>query len=160
MRYRKLRIAISAVGLISWLLLVVFFALSAHRQDVLDLNLSEKHSVSVLSWRSCIYLQYLWASRGTLTQYQAASGWRAHVITPAMEEKHDFSPGPWGWKLVRLPTHNTVQVTVPFWLPMLVASFIGAAPWMQRNFSTRMLLFLTAAIALQVGLVSAFSYQR
>jgi hypothetical protein len=158
MKYCKLRIAGTLVGAMAWLLLVGFCVHSVHRQDNFDLHLSQTKSFGITSWRGWISFQYMWASKGTLTPYRGPGGLSSHRITKEMAAQRQYAPAAaWGYKLAGLGTYNALQVTVPFWFPIVLSSLVTVAPWLQRRFSMRTLLLAISAVAIQIGLLSALA---
>ena len=141
MRFRKLRIALSATCLIACALLIVLWVRSYWWGDVLQFrSFPEDFGI------------------GSVHGVIGADG----NINPL---KYISSPG---WKLWSYPTFKEMtrspflykyapavgfELNLPHWLPSLIFGMLATLPWIRR-FSLRALLVATTLIAMVLGLIA------
>jgi hypothetical protein len=138
-KYRKLRIALSAVCGIVCLLLVVLWVRSYWWADTL------KGGV----YRPVVL--FLHSSNGRIALLRVANSnpsWRALSDRPSAQ-----SSGLHGapmWQYGKKP-NGEWYVVVPQWFPVLVTGTLVAAPWLRWRFSLRTLLIATTLVAVGLG---------
>jgi hypothetical protein len=153
MRFRKLRIAFSAVCAILCLLLIVLWVRSYSGLEAYVFRLSQNRRVAVVSEVG---------EAGIATKIADAK-W--HVILNALGTRSTYS------RLMlpedRQPLYRRIflqnqevyswKLGVPYWVMVTACVALTIAPWLRWRFSLRTLLIATALVAVVLGLIVWFT---
>jgi hypothetical protein len=147
MKYRKLRIAWSVAWGIAALLLIALWVTSYSRGFAYDGPLGQKHCLVLYSK----YGQFaIWipinGGPGPVKPLFIMAPDDTYKITSMMGQA--LEPQTFG-----IPDADTVVCA--YWIPTLLASVIGVAPWVRwpNRFSLRTLLIATTLVAVVLGLI-------
>jgi hypothetical protein len=145
MRFRKLRIAWSAVCGVACVLLIVWWVRSYWRLDIIT-RISASSSTTIRS------------DAGLITLIQSVFG---GPIIGGGSWQHVFDNASWGmqfWQFDWAWDSRILLIRVPIWVAALAAAILARAPWIRwsRRFSLRALLIATTLIALVLGMIMAF----
>jgi hypothetical protein len=155
MKFRKLRIAVTALCLLACVLLVALWVRTAGNGDNFQEPVFEVGNFAVYSTDGII-----WAVKARFVQYSPATGSGVSFYIPpryqatpdgfastAIHKRRGFDMKFWSrWQWF---------VQAPNWFPVLVAAALAAAPWIKWRFSLRTLLIATALVAVGLGIVVA-----
>lgn len=149
MRFRKLRIAFSALCGMACLLLIVLWLRSYRVAD--DVQMSASHLLTI-RWQT-FRGQLIWWEIGALET--APRTWNHHAFWNTAERQPDWEQmdvlvPSWHW--VTMGTGAIAAFVIPCWFPTLVSVALATAPWLRWRFSLRTLLIATTLLAVVLGL--------
>jgi hypothetical protein len=151
MRFRKLRIAFSAVCGVVCLLLIVLWVRSHNSVDFVQLGLNKSHGICVMSviGRLWIYNPGPLPVNSEYPPFEMDS----HTIGEKYYEADswDFSGEVLGFSWTS--GSDSWHLTVPDWAFVLLTIALAAAPWLRWRFSLRTLLIATTLVAVVLGLI-------
>ena len=140
MRFRKLRIAWSAVCGILCLLLIALWVQSRHHRHVFLIRISANQVFSTFSDQGLIAVTL------TTTSYpQPRHGFFRDFATSA-----DRITSRWGLQL----NDQSWDLAVPHWAVIAFIAAAGAVPWLHWRFSLRTLLIATTLVAVVLGVIA------
>jgi hypothetical protein len=142
MKYRKLRIAWSAVCGIVCLLLIVLWVRSYWTCDIFT-RIDGEQITTVKSNRGALFLARI-TTRQTIGQKTRSTGW-----SYSNNEAMDPAATLWG------NATYTVSTTVAYLAIVLVVAAVSSVPWIQWRFSLRTLLLTMTFEAILMGLLAA-----
>ena len=155
MKYRKLRIAWSAVCGILCLLLIALWVRSYWWSTTI--RVWWPHSVRVQADFEDGGLA-VWASWFDTTQrpLHTSKVWPGHGVRFKRWKNRGLygSVQRNGIKFRRTPVRWDLIFMIPQWLPAMLCALIGAAAWLKPRFSLRTLLIATTLVAVVLGLVA------
>ena len=151
MKFRKLRIAWTAICGIACLLLIVLWVRSYWRLDMLQVTLVSGNKAILMSCQGAMRL----SCRSAILVSGSQPMWNltSHPTTEVIIAKPDSV---FGFQAKR--TAGGYSMTAPHWFPILLAAPLAIAPWIRqraRRFSLRTLLVATTLVAVVLGLVVA-----
>jgi hypothetical protein len=142
MRFRKLRIAFSAMCLIACVLLIVLWVRSYWYWDNLDNNAArsiDSHSIDSLSGYLLLDEQISVPVPNWMERSRSGS-----LLGTSIE---------WSTLSADGATARGIGTAIPDWLPVLVAAVFAIIPWLRWRFSLRTLLIATTLVAAVLGLI-------
>ena len=148
MKYRKLRIAFSAVCGVLCLLLIALWVRSHWRFDCIyhlyKNRMSDGMSLTLASNAGIILIPIRPANEADLFLYDH-EGWK---LRSREADPETFNVQ---WK----PAPDKPWVVIPYWFPVLLCSTLAAAPWIHRfrRFSLRTLLLAVTLTAVILGAI-------
>ena len=159
MKYRKLRIAFSAVCGIICLLLIVFWMRSYGRAEWAGGWLTSNSGASVSSCLGSVQLCYSAPPRPATGRELDEENWGSQLITDWELENEYIQPPSGSGEFHRGGSETSLRVFVPHWFLVLITFMSAVAPWIHwsKSFSLRTLLFSTTLIAVVLGLIVAVS---
>jgi hypothetical protein len=152
MRFRKLRIAFSAVCLTACALLIALWVRSFPWDDQLQFPLRSTHGVVLNSLHGGVLISILWKDNVNIVRRCATE----HHKMRRNQVLGSTIDGPFQ---LLINDGGTLAILVPHWLFVLFGTFLAAipcVPWPNR-FSLRTLLITTTLIALALGTTIYFS---
>jgi hypothetical protein len=145
MKYRKLRIAFSAVCGVLFLLLIALWVRSYWRYDFVYVNNPEPWDIELTSIDGVFGASnYVSIQRWDWLSLDAPE-----LIPPGSDE---FSDQLRVWNFSWYEMGGAQFVTVPYWFVVVSTIAVGSLPWLCLRFSLRTLLIATMVIAVVLGL--------
>jgi hypothetical protein len=155
MRYRKLRIAWSALGGLAAALLLLLWVRSYFWSDIVQVGAGKSIFISFRGqsyFDGGVSFSPPFDLKPSEKKDRAILRGKVHVISifvrlsspllaAANNIPNEFDIVPFG------------HVAIPFWSLLLLALVLSAAPWIPRRFSLRTLLIATTLLAVVLGLI-------
>jgi hypothetical protein len=145
MRFRKLRIAWSAMCGIACVLLIVLWVRSHWRLDSVNFSTTETKAAQSFDGVLAFFYTRKFSEPG-ITSHSYAE-WAAALKPPSRNKMPKWYFG---------SIQNGIIIKCPHWFPVLFLATSAAAPWYRRiphQFSLRTLLIATTLVAVVLGLI-------
>lgn len=146
-----LRIAVTVVGLMVCLLLIVMFVRSFRALDVAEIYLGYGWGAHVASSDRRIEF-CVSTGKTTFPSAKPGLGFRTIPKVPQLRPER-FGPKH-GFRAFSGPP-GVLFLQVPNWFLILIATTLSVAPWLKRRFSLATLLIAVTLVALLMGMVAA-----
>lgn len=141
LRFRKLRIAFSAVSGILCLTLIALWVRSYWWNDILSISFDGQRAYIVRS----VSGEWGFFLEGQAT-HEHGLRWHSE---PSIGGRNPPSFLGFRWGVVR----NLRWPVIPIWFPVVLTATAAAIPWVKRRFRLRTLLIATAVLAAILGIV-------
>jgi hypothetical protein len=143
MKYRKLRIAFSAVCGVLCLLLIALWVRSYWWHDAFWIRLAANRITGVTYVNGSVG-----AGIGSSVFPEIVK--RRFLFVSGKTDPFDPKPSWLEFRYIRY-SESDMEVRIPFWFPVLFMATLAALPWLR--FSLRRLLIATTLVAILLGLV-------
>ena len=150
LRFRRLRIALSAFCGLTAVLLLVLFVWSYWWLGAIVIPLSRNRVVALYAIKGTVGAGTSIAQRRRPLTFDALSAdraievWRDVNVTP---------PSPWFGGIIKIKETDLISVYLPTWIVIGVVVAMSVAPWTRWQFTLRTLLIATTLIAVLFGLM-------
>jgi hypothetical protein len=153
MKYRKLRIAFSAVCEILCLLLIVLWVRSHFIKNWWYARLFLSQNLELTAQSGCISVT-VFESSGPLNIRRQAWKFKKNTLFKGGTPFREMRVNRAGFGRVWSP--KSKRVVFPFWLPVILFISVGTAPWIPHlswRFSLRTLLITMTLVAVALGIL-------